>query len=163
MEPSRFTIDSLFDMVAPIAICGGADCCFEDKAVKAWEDLVQYSGMIWENNGCPNPEKEFQHPLLAWNLRDSDDFNEIYNRFALPAYNVLFEALVFKHGDNKWGDPTNDYWGAKGYRRPGDTDKSLSLAGDTDSRFPWYETAELLIQRIKSREQETTDRLASRG
>lgn len=162
MSTDRYTIESLFDLVAPIAICGGADCCYEDKAVKAWKEIISRSGMIWENNGCTNPEKEFQHPLAAWNLRDNDDFNEIYNHFALPAYNILFEALVYKHGDNKWGDPTHDYYGAKGYKRPGDGERCLSLSGDSSGQFPWFETAALLIERIKSREKETTDRLVWR-
>ena len=162
MSTERYTIESLFDLIAPIAICGGADCCFQKKAEQSFIKIVALRNEIpWEAYGCSSPKDLFDE-FENWSIADSDDFNEVYNHLALPAYNTLFEALVYKHGDRNWGDPTNDYWGAKGYQRPGDNSKSLSLSGDSCGQFPWFETAALLIERIKSREKETTDRLVWR-
>lgn len=144
---SSFTTNQLFDLVAPIAICGGADCCYEAKAVAAWEQIAKLPADVWRANGCPDLWKEFG-PLLSWNLRDNDDFQQVYDGFALPAYVALFEAIMGDNGDDAW-EAGRDYWGAKGYKRPGDSNKNFSLAGDSCGQLPWYETADLLIRRIK--------------
>lgn len=147
------SLNGLFDLVAPIAITGGADCCFMDKAKAAWKQIVSLPNLPWKAFGCPVPHDEFEKPG-EWDLDDNDDFQQIYDYFAKPAYDALFEEIVNQNGDDKWDKRIHDYWGAKGYERPGDNPKSLSLAGDGSGQYPWYETADLLIDRIKKREKE---------
>lgn len=147
-------INIMFDLVAPIAICGGADCMFEKKAIAAWKKIVQTRHELpWKTNVGIDPRNAFEL-IEEWDPRDPDDFQSIYYDFAKPVYDALFEEIVNQNGDDKWEQRVHDYWGAKGFMRPGDSNKSLSLAGDAGGQYPWYETAELLIARIKSREQE---------
>ena len=147
---SKFTTNQLFDLVAPIAITGGADCDYINKAKKAWTTILTIPADVWETNNCPSL-KDFEEPLSDWDLDNSDDFNDIYMMFALPAYDALFESIVGENGDGNW-ESGHDYWGAKGFKRPGDTSKSFTLAGDSPGQYPWYETAELLIESIKRKQ-----------
>lgn len=145
-------IKALFDQVAPIAICGGADLAFLPKAIKAWKAIFHTSAQNgfdkpWTDNDCPGPWAEFG-PLMSWDLRNNDDFEQIDAHFARPAYAALFAAIIAEYGDGRW-EFGHDHWGAKGYRRPGDTNKNFSLVGDTDGQLPWFETADLLIEKIK--------------
>lgn len=129
-------LNELFDLVAPIAICGGADICYNAKAKAAWKKIAEKDPAVWVQHGCPVPPNV-----------DYEDFDTIYRQFALPAYNALFEALVEEHGPANL-EKGRDYWGALGYRLPHQTSKQFELSGDACGFYPWYETAEVLIERL---------------
>jgi hypothetical protein len=147
MEP--LTTIQAFDLVAPIVICGGADCEFEKKAIAAWKKIIAIDPQrtfpeLWTNLGCPSPIPFIDN---AYDLSISDDFDAVYNDFALDAYNALFASIVEEHGHPDLR-PGYDYWGAKGYRFPDEHSKNFSLVGSDSGKLPFYETAALLIQRL---------------
>ena len=144
-----YSLSQLFDLIAPIAITGGADCNFESKARKAWSKITRNPISEWSTYNCVNPHSDvFLNVPEEWDISDDDDFNDIYRNFAWPNYDALFDAIINEYGDGNW-ELIHDYWGAKGYMRPEDNSKSVSLVGDSGGQLPWYETAELLIERIK--------------
>jgi hypothetical protein len=136
------TAESLFDLVAPIAICGGADCTFEQKALDAWEKIREIPAAVWSQFGVTPPMD------LDLDLEDNDDFIRCCNDFAYDAYSTLFETLVGEHGPAEL-EAGYDYYGAKGFKLPGDSSKGFTLSGDSSGFYPWYETAALLIERLK--------------
>ncbi len=132
------TTNEFFDLVAPIAICGGADVMFHDKAIAAWKKLREMpvkDQVIWK---LPDIDS----------IEDEEDFDTVYHQFALDTYNALFEQIVGEHGPPGLVK-RYDYWGAKGYKfedRPANT---FEFTGDAPGKYPWYETADLLIKRLK--------------
>lgn len=136
------TTESLFDLVAPIAICGAADCAYETKALAAWEKIKEIPAAVWTQFGVTPPMD------LDLDLSDTDDFVRCCYDFAYDAYSTLFEALVGEHGPADL-EAGIDYYGAKGFKRSGDSSKNFTLSGDSSGFYPWYETAALLIERLK--------------
>lgn len=57
-------------------------------------------------------------------------------------YNELFEQVVYENRPS-WS-PFIDKWGAKGFKDQGE----VVFSGDDSGFYPWYETAELLIERL---------------
>ena len=133
-------LNQLFDLVAPIAICGGADIQYDARAKAAWKKIVQQDPAVWGQHGCPVPPNVDCEDFF-------EDFDTIYHQFALPAYATLFEAIVEEHGPNTL-EKGFDYWGARGYKLPHQTSKQFELSGDACGFYPWYETAELLVERL---------------
>ena len=153
-EQTQDQLKQLFNLVAPIFICGLADSRFQEKAEKAWPKILQISPTTdWQSFGIDSPEELFENPA-EWDISDDDDFNTIYYDFATDAYNALFTAIVNTWGDSQW-EAGYDYWGAKGFKRPGETSKTFSISGDTSGFLPSFETADLLIARIKEKENES--------
>jgi len=135
------TIEQLFDLVAPLAIYGGADCTYKFKALAAWSKIRQMPTTDWADVLVCIDDLN-----LSWDYAKDSDC--IYFCFAKEAYDRLFEQIVEAHGP-----PTlqrgHDHWGARGYKLPHQTSKQFELAGGESGNYPWYETAELLIQRLK--------------
>jgi len=126
------TTNELFDLVAPIAIYGGADVEFKSKAKAAWRRIRKLDPKEWKRHGCKAP------PI--------NDLDVIYD-WALSTYDILFETIVEEHGPPGL-ELTYDRAGAKGYMLPGSRSSACRMFGDDWHRFPWYETAELLIERL---------------
>ena len=116
----------LFNIVAPIAIYHRADVMFLTKAQKAWTVAKRTD---W-GYGCEEPDTNLE-------LDDTDTAD-----WAEEIYGLLFMAVVWSV------DPTaevgHDYWGAKYVKVKGID----AFAGDAHDQFPWYETAELLLNRV---------------
>lgn len=136
------TVNELFDLVAPIAICGGADCEYEPQAEAAWKRIRELDLNEWKQHGCTTP------PVETESIVPSDDFQAVYHGWALDTYNTLFEAIVEANGPANL-ERGHDYWGAKGYKLPHQTSKDFELSGDSCGKYPWYETAALLIDRLR--------------
>ena len=116
--------EELFDLVAPIAICGGADLLYEKKARVAWRKIRRMDPQAWKANGCRLP------PVQIASIAGQNDFNRVYNDFALAAYDTLFETLVEEHGPSGL-EQGHDYWGAKGYKLPHQGSRNFELSGDS--------------------------------
>jgi len=131
-------ICELFDLVAPIAITGGADCMFMPKAVVAWGKIQRVPLQEWTRYG-------YCEPRLHYRIDYDPHFQRIYWEFALHNYLALFQRVVADHSPVQM-EMGFDRGGCLGYRVPGQT--RFQFTGDQQGRFPWYETAQLLIERL---------------
>lgn len=71
---------------------------------------------------------------------DLDDAEGIADR-----YNTLFKQII-EEEKPEW-EPIIDRWGAKGFKN---SSGRIVFAGEDSGFCPWYETAELLLERIKN-------------
>ncbi len=133
------TIKELFDLVAPIAICGGTDCMYEAKAIAAWAKIRLMDKSVWST----------PPPIEIRSIADSDDFDFVFHKFAMDEYNSLFEQIVAECGPAGL-ESGYDYWGARGFKFPNQSYKNFPLVGDNNGNYPWYETADLLIAKLKT-------------
>jgi len=121
--------EMLFDLVAPIAIYHGTDVCFAEKACKSFrklkrlgrKDLGKWVGYI---DTIPD-ELDEDH---AW---------------ALGFYNNLFRHIVW--GENPKWEWAYDEQGCRFYK---DESGQKWFSGDNSDCFAWYETAELIKERM---------------
>ena len=133
------TAAQLFNLVAPIAIYHGADVCYERKARHAIEQL--------RNLAETEPEIRRQFGARA-RRQDWADYRELVepenllNIFDL--YKDLFREIV--EGERPQWSEFVDRWGAYGYK---DEHGQIVFSGDACFSFPWYETAELLSERVE--------------
>ena len=123
------TIESLFDLVAPIAIYHRADVCFKKQASKAWSKIKKVARQEWLQADCAAPDV-------------SDKLDDL-NDWAKDNYDVLFLAIV--QSDYPDWKSFFDKYGAKGIK---DGQGREVFTGDSGFEFPWYETAELLVNRL---------------
>ena len=130
-------IYQLFDLVAPIAITGGADCMFQPKADLAWVVIRGVPLKEWGRHDCLPPD--------LTRVMGKADFGRIYWDFARPNYDTLFQQIVAENSPTEL-EFAYDRWGAKGYKIAGQ--HHFEFAGDSGGQFPWYETAQLLIERL---------------
>lgn len=133
------TAAQLFNLVAPIAIYHGADVCYERKARHAIEQL----------RNLAETEPEIRRQFGAGARRQNwADYRELVEPENLPnifdLYKDLFRQIV--EGERPEWSEFVDRWGAYGYK---DEHGQIVFSGDACFCFPWYETAELLIERIE--------------
>lgn len=123
----------LFDLVAPIAICHRADLLYERKALAACRKLRKLKPENYKGTDC--------QPPATFRLDDLDCW-------ATALYDSLFWSLVESQRPNwTW---EFDRYGAKAVL---DEQGREVFSGDSSWCFPWYETAELVIQRLAVHEE----------
>jgi len=123
-------INELFNLVAPMAIYHRADVLFEPQAKRAYHKLKKITEAKWKSVDCIPPNIQLE-------LNDLCDW-------AWGTYNILFEKIVKEYNSNYTF--FIDIYGAKGVRCE---DGSVVFSGDDPGSYPWYETAELIIGRLK--------------
>ncbi len=84
------TVDKLFGLVAPIALCGAGDghCGCEAEVETAWKKIRHTDPSQWKTFGCPVPPVEIEH------IAAPENFELVYWRFARDAYDALLDALL---------------------------------------------------------------------
>jgi len=117
------TTEQEFDLVAPIAIYHYADVCYRRQAQAAIRKAKKLLNQDWS-------------PYLKYT--DPDGLTEIGDR-----YKNLFREIVIGQRP-EWVEFV-DKWGAYGFK---DEQGNVVFSGDDMYRFPWYETAGSLIERI---------------
>lgn len=118
------TTEELFDAVAPIAIYHHCDLRFQQKA-KIGLRKLKAAGKL-------DP---------AAKLDDQ-------NCFAKECYDTLMiEIVTDLRPDWTW---RFDKWGAKTWY---DRSNQMVMSGDGDCDFPWFETAELLKERVEEHQE----------
>lgn len=134
------TAHELFDLVAPIAICGGTDCSFNVKAQTAWRKIKKEINLKeWAKYGCRMP------PDIE-SIEEDEDFNAVYADWVWDTYNRLFEEVVESVPGTENLKKGIDRFGAKGYENPM---TSQCIYGDACGFYPWYETAALVVERFR--------------
>jgi len=138
------TAAQLFNLVAPIAIYHGADVCYERKARRAINRLMKLAAV--------EPKIQQRCGVRArW--KDWEDYREHVEPENLPnildLYKDLFREIVADERP-EWSEFV-DRWGAYGYK---DEQGRIVFSGDACFCFPWYETAELLIERVEMHSRE---------
>jgi hypothetical protein len=133
------TTAQLFNLVAPIAIYHGADVCYGRKARRA----------ICRVRNLADTDPEIRRRFGARARRqDWADYHEHAEPENLPnildLYKDLFREIV--QGERPEWCEFVDRWGAYGYK---DEHGQIVFSGDACFCFPWYETAELLAERIE--------------
>ena len=133
------TTAQLFNLVAPIAIYHGTDVCYERKARRA----------ITRMRNLANTDPETRRRFGARARRqDWEEYRKHVEPDNLPnildLYKDLFRVVV--EGERPEWSEFVDRWGAYGYK---DEHGEIGFSGDACSCFPWYETAELLIERVE--------------
>ena len=124
-------VRQLFDLVAPIAIYHRADLLFLRKATRAWAKIKKDVDLQrdWRSVDCDPPDI----------TKSVDDLND----WAKETYDILFLAIVLEV--HPCWDTFHDRYGAKGIK---DDHGRVVFSGDSGWEYPWYETAELLIDRM---------------
>jgi hypothetical protein len=137
-EKSVVTLDELFNLAAPIAIMHGADLMFEPQAIKAIKKLIalQKDPEVATNFGYANSDDDWEGYIEY--EEPSDGLHDIQQ-----TYIDLFRRIVERERPD-W-ETFFDRWGARAYR---DSKGKLVFAGDSSFRYPWFETAALLVKRI---------------
>jgi hypothetical protein len=133
------TATQLFNLVAPIAIYHGADVCYEPKARHAINRLRKLAAVE------PAIQQRFGRTARrkAWEeYREHVEPENLPN--VLDLYKDLFREIV--EGERPEWCEFVDRWGAYGYK---DAQGQTVFSGDACFCFPWYETAELLVERIE--------------
>ncbi len=137
------TLDQLFDLVAPVAITHHADLRYEAKAQQALRILEQ-------NENDPTVIESFKSPTAERNWLDYLDEHEPEGFPAIQdVYKELFDLIVEEEAPGF--ERFVDRWGAYAWR---DANRTLVFAGDSQMQYPWYETAQLLRERIAQHAQE---------
>ena len=135
----HMTTAQLFNLVAPIAIYHGADVCYEREARHAINSIRKLAAV--------EPEIQRRFGLTA-GRKDWEDYREHVEPEHLPnvldLYKGLFREIV--EGQRPEWREFVDRWGAYGYK---DEQGQIVFSGDACFCFPWFETAELLIERIQ--------------
>jgi hypothetical protein len=113
-----------FDLVAPVAIYHAADVCFKEKARTALRKLKR-------QKVAPGHLKLDDAETAEW---------------AREEYDRLFGEIVEQERPElEFG---YDYWGAKGYKLPHQSSKDFEISGEACGHLPYFETAELLVERL---------------
>ena len=124
------TIAQLFDLVSPIAIYHAADLCYEDKAKQGWRKLKKIPAQAWAGFDCGVPD-----------VSKGVDDTHVWSK---EAYDELFWEIIAGECGDSWTWEW-DRWGAK---RVKDEQGNHVFSGDESWCFPWYDTAEALVNRI---------------
>ena len=133
---------SLFDLIAPIAIYHGADVLYKTKALAAIRELkrrVQARDQSLAGYGLLHPS------ILVENLATYLEFEEPAR---LPNIQDLYIKLFQEIVENEQPSWTCffDRWGARAYK---DENGQLVFSGDSSWCLPWFETEQLLRERIQ--------------
>jgi hypothetical protein len=122
--------EELFDLVAPIAIYHGTDVAFKSKACKAFRKLKLLSK---EDFGTAQG--------FAVDLKEIESLDAC-NPWAARVYNQLFIKIVQSEVSWDWE------YDKSGCRVFVDESNYPWFAGDNYGMFAWYETAELIKERM---------------
>ena len=123
------TINQLFDLVAPIAIWHRTDVLFINRARTAWTYLRRLPDDEWNQyNLTPFPQNCCVDDLNDWSWN---------------TYNQLFAMIVQEYHPD-WSLDYDTY----GARCVVNENGMTVFSGDDCGSYPWYETAQLLIERI---------------
>jgi hypothetical protein len=124
----QLTEAEFFNLIAPIAIYHRADLMFKKKAQKALRKIRRdFPSILTEHLKCD----------------ETTPLDETNNEIADVYIQAFINVVLTEQPD--W-TTFYDRYGAKGFK---DTSGKVVFTGDSSGEFPWYETAELLIDRIE--------------
>ncbi len=126
----------LFNLVAPIAIFHGTDVCFKEKAVKAIQVLFESKeDLVRMTFGFKGKYEDWQDYLEHERPANLPSILELYGN--------LFHEIMEDNMDGV--KKSHDRWGAVQYH---DRNDQFIFAGDACSAYPWFDTWELLEERL---------------